>query len=455
MLPWPRSLFLKFFLTFWLATLLAFVAGRFVMDWAGFGPRKDNKPPHVRRATRAWRSAGLPAGHRPLFTRTPPPPPATSTPTTPLASEPWPGAPDAMSGGLPKCAFGGFAPGASIGPLPDPRRRLPGPPPPGPGGQFFLLVPVISGVLSSLLASLALAWYLTKPLRHLHWGVDRVADGRFDTRIRPHMGRRRDELVDLADRFDHMTEQLQQLTEARTRLFHDLSHELRSPLGRMRAAMGLIRQDPSEAGAMVERIDREIERLDGLVNELLTLHRLEAGASHQRNDHIDLIELLREIAEDAGFEAASTGRRLSLQATGRFVAQVDGELLYRAFENVIRNAIKFTGPDTAVEVSASVFTDEAGRRLKVSVSDRGPGASDALLKAMFDPFVRGDNGTQGVGHGLGLAIARRAVRAHGGDIAAHRREGGGLVIDIELPERVPGDGAKAVQSGDSGSGSAA
>lgn len=397
MLLWPRSLFLKFFLTFWLATLLAFVAGRFVMDWAGFGPRKDR--PRVIDVRPA-------PGARPAFT---------------------PG----EAGSAPSQA----SPGAAIGHLPDPRRRPPGPPPPGPGGQFFVLVPVISGVLSSLLASLALAWYLTKPLRHLRWGVDRVADGRFDTRIRPHMGRRSDEIVDLAERFDRMAEQLQQLTEARTRLFHDISHELRSPLGRMRAAMGLLRQDPSEAGAMVERIDREIERLDGLVNELLTLHRLEAGASHQRNDEIDLIELLRDIAEDAGFEAASAGRHLRLWADGRFVAQVDGELLYRAFENVIRNAIKFTAPDTAVEVSASVITDDAGRRLKVSVADRGPGASDALLQAMFDPFVRGDNGTQGVGHGLGLAIARRAVRAHGGDIAARRREGGGLVVDIVLPER--------------------
>src|SRR3989344_2982914 len=321
MLPWPRSLFLKFFLTFWLATLLAFVAGRFVMDWAGFGPRKER--PRV------------------------------------IDVRPMPGARAA------------FPPG--LGPPGAPPSPPSAPPPPGPGGQFFLLVPVISGVLSSLLASLALAWYLTKPLRHLHWGVDRVADGRFDTRIRPHMGRRRDELVDLADRFDH----------------------------------------------------------------------------------IDLIELLRDIAEDAGFEAASTGRRLSLQATGRFVAQVDGELLYRAFENVIRNAVKFTAPDTAIEVSANVLTDEAGRRLKVSVSDRGPGASDALLKAMFDPFVRGDNGTQGVGHGLGLAIARRAVRAHGGDIAARRREGGGLVIDIVLPERMPGHAAKGVQHNGGGPGSVA
>lgn len=433
MLPWPRSLFLKFFLTFWLATLLAFVAGRFVMDWAGFGPRKERpRVIDVRPMT----------GTRPTFPQSMAPHVhVPSTPSVLPASEPWSGASDGMPGGLPN-ASSVSSPGASIGPLPDPRRRPAVPPPPGPGGQFFVLVPVISGVLSSLLASLALAWYLTKPLRHLHWGVDRVADGRFDTRIRPHMGRRRDELVDLADRFDHMTEQLQQLTEARTRLFHDLSHELRSPLGRMRAAMGLLRQDPSEAGAMVERIDREIERLDGLVNELLTLHRLEAGASHQRNDQIDLIELLRDITEDAGFEAATTGRRLILQATGRFVAQVDGELLYRAFENVIRNAIKFTAPDTAVEVSVSVSTDEAGQRLKVSVADRGPGASDALLKAMFDPFVRGDNGTQGVGHGLGLAIARRAVRAHGGDIAARRRKGGGLVVDIVLPERFPGDEAK-------------
>lgn len=407
MLRWPRSLFLKFFLTFWLATLLAFVAGRFVLDWAGFAPNQ-NKPPEARQH---W-----PQPHR---EGGPMPPPGA----WPEASHPAPPL------------------GASA-----PRPRPPGPPPPGPGNRYFFLVPVLSGVLSSLLASLALAWYLTKPLRHLHWGVDRVADGHFDTRIRDRMGGRQDEIVDLADRFDHMAEQLQQLTEARTRLFHDLSHELRSPLGRMRAAMGLLRQDPSESGAMVERIDREIERLDGLVNELLTLHRLEAGASHQRNDQIDLIELLRDIAEDAEFEAASAGRRLSLLASGRFVAQVDGELLYRAFENVIRNAIKFTAPDTAVEVSASVITDEAGRRLKVSVSDRGPGASDALLAAMFDPFVRGDNGTQGVGHGLGLAIARRAVRAHGGDIAAHRRDGGGLVVDIVLPERVSDPGGSASTS---------
>src|SRR3989344_770755 len=446
MLPWPRSLFLKFFLTFLLATLLAFVAGRFVMDWAGFGPRKERPRVIDVRPMPGARST-FPQGLAPQVS-------APSTPTAPPASEPRTGASDATSGGFPS-APSVSSPGASISPLPEPRLRPSGPPPPGPGGQFFLLVPVISGVLSSLLASLALAWYLTKPLRHLHWGVDRVADGRFDTRIRPHMGRRRDELVDLADRFDHMTEQLQQLTEARTRLFPDLFHALRSPPGRLGAAMGLIRQDPSEAGAMVERIDREIERLDGLVNELLTLHRLEAGASHQRNDHIDLIELLRDIAEDAGFEAASTGRRLSLQATGRFVAQVDGELLYRAFENVIRNAVKFTAPDTAIEVSANVLTDEAGRRLKVSVSDRGPGASDALLKAMFDPFVRGDNGTQGVGHGLGLAIARRAVRAHGGDIAARRREGGGLVIDIVLPERMPGHAAKGVQHNGGGPGSVA
>lgn len=417
MLRWPRSLFVKFFLTFWLATLLAFVAGRFVMDWVGFGPRKD-KPGVI---------DVRPPGGRLL----PPPGMAPPPPSWPDATPHSP----ADTASAPSAA----PPGSAIGPVPGMRPRPPGGPPPGPVGKYFVLIPIISGVLSSLLASLALAWYLTKPLRHLHWGVDRVASGQFDTRIRPHMGRRRDEIVDLADRFDRMTEQLQQLTEARNRLFHDLSHELRSPLGRMRAAMGLLRQDPSESGAMVERIDREIERLDGLVNELLTLHRLEAGAGHQRNDQVDLIELLSDIAEDAGFEAASSGRKLSLQAQGRFVAQVDGELLYRAFENVVRNAIKFTAADTTVEVSANVVTDEVGRHLKVSVADRGPGASDALLKAMFDPFVRGDNGTQGIGHGLGLAIARRAVRAHGGDIAARRREGGGLVVDIVLPERMPED----------------
>lgn len=120
-----------------------------------------------------------------------------------------------------------------------------------------------------------LAWYLSRPLRHLREALLSVAQGNLATRVRPLMGRRRDEIVDLGADFDAMADRLQQLVEARQRLLHDISHELRSPLTRMQVAIGLLRQDPARTEAMVERIDAEAQRLDAMVGEVLTLARLE------------------------------------------------------------------------------------------------------------------------------------------------------------------------------------
>lgn len=293
------------------------------------------------------------------------------------------------------------------------------------------LVPLISACFAFLITGLALAWYLTRPLQHLRWALAQFASGRMDTRVKPLMGRRSDEIVDLAHDFDQMASQLQQLTESRKVLLHDISHELRSPLTRMQAAIGLMRQDPTLAEAMIGRIGRESERLDTLIEELLTLHRLEADAGKARRSQVDVVELFHAIAEDADFEARSASRAVRIETPARFVSTVDGELIYRAFENVVRNAIKFTGEGTTVEIACTTSNDAGA--LECSVADRGPGVPEDMLEEIFKPFRRLDIPDAASGTGLGLAIARRAFEMHGGSVKAKPRQGGGLMVTMTLP----------------------
>ncbi|WP_342593181.1 HAMP domain-containing sensor histidine kinase [Ramlibacter agri] len=303
-------------------------------------------------------------------------------------------------------------------------------PPPGMLTLWGLPVPpLVTGLVAMLVAGVAVAWYLAVPLRHLRRGLRSVAQGRFDIRVAPLLGRRRDELTELARDFDRMAAQLQHLTHSRQVLLHDISHELRSPLARMQAAIGLLRQDPAQTSAMVDRIQRESDRLDALIEELLTLHRLEAAPESWSRDTIDVMDLLHAVTEDADFEAQAQSRQVQLDAPGTFVAEVRGELLYRAFENVIRNAVRYTAPGTAVEVSARA--DDGA--LVVTVADRGPGVPEASRSVMFEPFTRLEGSSSVRGVGLGLAIARRALDVHGGSIEASAREGGGLVMSMRLP----------------------
>ncbi|GKS86206.1 HAMP domain-containing protein [Acidovorax sp. SUPP1855] len=307
--------------------------------------------------------------------------------------------------------------------------------PPLPDGDgtfgFVPFVPLISAMAAVLIIGPALAWYLSRPLRHLRWALRRAAEGRFDTRVQPLMDGRRDEIADLAQEFDSMASQLQHMSESRQVLLHDISHELRSPLSRLQAAIGLLRQDPSQTEAMVERIQRESDRLDVLIEELLTLHRLEAPAGLAR-ETVDVIELLHAIAEDADFEARPLmSRQVHIDAPGQFVVRVNGELLYRAFENVIRNAVKYTAPGTVVEIHAAVSAQSG--QLVTTVQDRGPGVPAAMLRRIFDPFTRVEGGESVRGVGLGLAIALRSMELHGGRIQASLRDGGGLVMTLWLP----------------------
>jgi two-component system OmpR family sensor kinase len=297
---------------------------------------------------------------------------------------------------------------------------------PGPAGPPAF-APLITAAVISLLASGLLAWSFAKPIRNLRWALHAVAAGRLDTRVQPLMGNRRDEIADLGADFDRMADRLQHLVGAQRQLLHDVSHELRSPLARMQAAIGLARQRPARAVELMDRVERETGRLDRLVGELLTLARLEAGFVDATRERLDVVELVAAVADDARFEAQSSHRDLLLTVDGEFVADVNAEVLSRAFENVMRNAVKHTAESTAVEVEVSADSE----RLTIHVRDRGPGIPSQEFETMFQPFRQvGDRRSEGTG--LGLAIARRAVGTHGGTIVPSVRDGGGLVMRIEL-----------------------
>lgn len=305
-----------------------------------------------------------------------------------------------------------------------PRRGGPGRPPFVPI-QDIRMIMAIMAVVAGLAFSALLARNLARPIRSLRSGFDALAEGRLDTRMGSAVTRRGDELGQLGRDFDSMAQRLGQLVATRDRLLHDISHELRSPLARLEVAVELARRRPETVGVALDRIERESQRLDALVGEVLTMARMESGATMAREDYVDVNELLRTIADDASFENADSARiRIVGDVDSEILMRGQGELLYRAFENVIRNAMRHTPEGTEVEVSVR---REAGS-VTVDIADQGSGVPESELASIFEPFHRGAGGD---GFGLGLAIAQRAIEAHGGRISA--RNDKGLVVSILLP----------------------
>jgi signal transduction histidine kinase len=290
------------------------------------------------------------------------------------------------------------------------------------------LVPLCAALLVSLVSAFGLAWYFAKPIRHLRSAFDAAADGDLEVRIGDSMGGRRDELADLGRDFDRMSERLCALVDGQKRLLHDVSHEMRSPLARLQAAIGLARQQPARMEDSLERIEREGERMNHLVGELLTLSRLEAGVTGER-ESVDLGELLDNIVDDARFEGAA--RRVEVDYARGEMPEIlaNAELLHRAIENVVRNALRYSPESSLIRIEAG----SVGRVFRLVVIDYGPGVSAAELDAIFTPFFRGGGQSSGGGYGLGLAIARRVVAALNGSIKARNGAAKGLVIEIELP----------------------
>ena len=308
--------------------------------------------------------------------------------------------------------------------------------PPGPrgGGRGIPLIPLLSGFLVSLLCAAGLAWYFAKPIRQLRNGLRSVAEGDLGVRVAKAMGGRRDELADLGNDFDGMTERLQASVAGQKRLLHDVSHEMRSPLARLQAAIGLARQQPERLEDCLQRIEREGERMNGLVGELLTLARLEAGVAG-RVEAVDMAELLEAIAEDAMFEGEGRQVALDYRPGDMAVLSANPELLHRAIENVVRNALRHAPAGTRVTLAAG---SEADGGFHVRIADEGCGVPAAALDSIFQPFYRGLGQATGDGYGLGLAIARRVIESLGGSIAAENRPSGGLLVHMHIP--LPGAG---------------
>jgi two-component system OmpR family sensor kinase len=293
---------------------------------------------------------------------------------------------------------------------------------------------VVLGIVGGPVFSGLMAWYLVAPIRRLRRGFRRLAAGELDARLAPEMGARRDEIADLARDLDAMAERLEESIAARERLLHDVSHEIRSPLARLQLAIGLARQDPARAAAALDRVEYEAGRLDTVIRELLTLAREEAGQG-DRDQYFDLPALLETVLADARYEAEAAGVAVEAALAP---APAEGErpsvcgaaeLVRWALENVVRNAVRFSAPGEAVRVGLRF--ERARGEYVVEVADQGPGAPSAELGSLFEPYVRRDR--PGSGFGLGLAIAKRAVVAHGGRIEAENGPEGGLRVRIRLP----------------------
>lgn len=298
-------------------------------------------------------------------------------------------------------------------------------------GLGLLLAVLCSGIVSYVLAR-----SLTAPVVRLRAATRKLASGDLTARAGGAGSRRKDELAELVRDFDSMAERLENLVNAQSHLLNDISHELRSPLARLNVALGLARQRTGpEAQSALERIDLEAARLNELIGRLLTIARLEGGEEAMQKFPIALAELIDEVAKDADYEARARNCRVEVTVVDDCMIMGDPTLLHSAFENVMRNATRYTRPGTAVEVRLERGAGARGPSAIVRVLDCGPGVPEDALDKLFRPFYRIDDarGRQTGGVGLGLAITSRAVRLHGGSVRAANRAEGGLIIEIRLP----------------------
>jgi two-component system sensor histidine kinase CpxA len=283
----------------------------------------------------------------------------------------------------------------------------------------------------SALASWWLAQHLSAPIRRLQAGARAVATESLDLRVSAGLDGRRDELAVLARDFDAMADQLKANRSARTRLLRDISHELRSPLARMRVALGLARQMPADSGRQLDRLESEIERLDKMISQVLQLARLRSEDAAYAKEPVPIDDVIEDIVADATFEGAAKGCRIEWQ--GRANASVAGnrELLRSAIENVVRNAMRYSPPSVPV----GLRVETAGGQLRVRVVDRGPGVPESDLARIFEPFYRvaESRDRNSGGEGIGLAITAQVLRSLGGSAVAANREGGGLEVCLSIP----------------------
>jgi signal transduction histidine kinase len=292
------------------------------------------------------------------------------------------------------------------------------------GSMLWLRIAL--AVLISGLVCFFLSRMMTNRLKALQLASRRLATGELDTRllVRSQGG---DETDELARDFNTMAQQLQERIQAQKRLLGDVSHELRSPLTRLRIALALAQEDDAKRGEHLQRIEHEAERLEELIGQLLSTQ----ASSIHLDTHIDLVQLLQQLCADANFEGEAQGKQVVFTtASEQSIVASSGDLLHKSFENIMRNALQHTPDNSQVTVTLQTIND----CIQVAVTDQGPGVPTTDLNEIFGEFYRVDTARtrESGGYGLGLAIAKRAILRHGGKIAANNT-GTGLMITVTLP----------------------
>jgi two-component system sensor histidine kinase CpxA len=269
---------------------------------------------------------------------------------------------------------------------------------------------------------------VTGPVLGLRTAARRLAEGELTARA-TNTAPRRGEIGELVRDFNFMAGRVEALVTSQRQLISDISHELRSPLARVNAAVGVARQRLGQDAAF-DRIERDTERLNDIIGRLLTVARLDTAAASTQKQSIDVMAVIAEIVADVQWEAVEHGCRIDVGGSDRCQLEGDPDLMRSAIEDVIRNAIRYTAPGTTVDVRLECRGPGTSEGATVRVADRGPGVPEEELSNMFRPFhrVAGARDRQSGGVGLGLAIAERVARAHGGRVEARNRQGGGLEI---------------------------
>ena len=291
---------------------------------------------------------------------------------------------------------------------------------------FYLVI-----LMTVMILSYSLIRDIASPVRALRQTLYRFGQGDLSVRT---ASKRLDEIGELSRTFDEMADRIQTLLTAERRLLQDISHELRSPLARLSLATGLLETSDNPRPA-IARVKYNIERLTELVGSLLQVTRSEGDPGARNFEQVQLRALVEHVLEACRVEAEARGCSLNLQTSKAPFVVADQELLRRAIENVVRNAIRYAPKGSSVDVHLTCENSTVA----ITVLDRGPGVPEQELPNIFKPFYRvddsRDNQTGGVG--LGLAIARRAVVVHGGEITA-KNANPGLMVTIKLS----GDGTR-------------
>lgn len=285
-----------------------------------------------------------------------------------------------------------------------------------------------------LLASLWLSRHVVKPVITLKQASQRMADGQLSTRVGNTIGTRKDELGELGRSFDDMAEQLEKTITGQKQLLRDISHEIRTPLTRQRIAIDLVRElldhDPSTEN-LLNKIEAQNNKLNELIENLLTLNRLNDGASQLSMETVDVSPLISELIDDAEIEAST--KKITILKQGLESAVISGNriLLARAFENIIGNTLKYSPENAIVSIDISI----ADNGIIIAIEDQGPGLSEEEIKQVFTPFYRADNSRTHAtgGYGLGLSIVKKVVDLHQGKVELYSPEEGGLSVRVYLP----------------------